>query len=85
MKVMLGEFVELEPYERLVFRFGWEPTDGAPVVAPASTLVVITLTPDGDDTILDVRQTGIPLSETERQRIGWWRFVERLAEAAEGA
>jgi uncharacterized protein YndB with AHSA1/START domain len=85
MKVMLGEFVELEPYERLVFRFGWEPTDGVPVVAPASTLVVITLRPDGDDTILDVRQTDILLSETERQQIGWRRFLGRLAEAAEGA
>src|SRR5436309_10818588 len=26
--IMLGEYVEVVPYERLVFSFGWEPTDG---------------------------------------------------------
>ena len=33
--IMRGEFVELVPYERLVFTFGWEPTEGAPAVPPA--------------------------------------------------
>ena len=27
--VMIGEYLELVPCERLVFSFGWEPTDGA--------------------------------------------------------
>ena len=27
--VMQGEFVELVPYERIVFSFGWEATEGA--------------------------------------------------------
>ena len=49
---MRGEYVELVPHERIVFSFGWDPTDGAPDVAPGSTLVEITLTADGDDTIM---------------------------------
>ena len=28
--VMLGEYLEVVPYERLVFSFGWVPTEGAP-------------------------------------------------------
>lgn len=35
--VMRGEYVELVPHERIVFSFGWEPTDGAPSIAPGST------------------------------------------------
>src|SRR5437763_17205950 len=49
---MRGEYVELVPHERIVFSFGWDAAEGAPPVSPGSTLVEITLTPDGDDTIL---------------------------------
>ena len=35
--VMRGAFVELVPHERIVFTFGWEPTDGA---APGPPLQV---------------------------------------------
>ena len=31
--VMVGEYLELTPYERLVFSFGWEPTDSGPDIA----------------------------------------------------
>ena len=51
--VMRGEYVELVPHERIVFTFGWDPTEGAPAIPPGSTRVEITLIADGDDTILD--------------------------------
>ena len=77
--VMRGEFVELVPYEKIVFSFGWEPTDGAPAVAPGSTRVEITLTPDGDDTILALLHTGIPADHRDEHRAGWGHFLAVLA------
>ncbi len=80
--VMRGEFVELVPHERIVFTFGWEPTEGAPAVAPGSTRVEITLTPDGDDTILALRHSGIPAPHVDEHRSGWGHFLPMLAAAA---
>lgn len=82
--VMRGEYVELVPYERLVFSFGWDPTEGGPGIAPGSTLVQITLTADGDDTILALRHTGLPTAAREEHRAGWGRFLPLLAAAASG-
>jgi len=81
--VMRGEFVELVPYERLVFTFGWEPVDGESLLEPGSTRVEVTLTPDGADTILTLRHRGLPPGETtELHRSGWAQFLPRLADAA---
>lgn len=81
---MRGEYVELLPYERLVFSFGWDPTEGGPGIAPGSTLVQITLTADGDDTILALRHTGLPTAAREEHRAGWGRFLPLLGAAASG-
>ncbi len=81
--VMRGEYVELVPYERIVFSFGWEATEGAPPVAPGSTLVQITLTADGDDTILVLRHTGLPAAARDEHQAGWGHFLPILATAAE--
>ena len=77
--VMRGQFVELVPHERIVFSFGWDPTDRAPAVAPGSTQVEITLTRDGDDTILALRHTGLPPSIASDHRSGWAHFLPILA------
>ena len=80
--VMRGEYLELVPHERIVFSFGWDPTDGAPDVAPGSTRVEVTLTADGDDTILGLRHTGLPRSAAGEHRGGWGHFLPLLAAAA---
>jgi uncharacterized protein YndB with AHSA1/START domain len=81
--VMRGEFVELVPYERLVFTFGWDPLDGVSLLEPGSTRVEVTLTPDGGDTILTLRHSGLPPGQTtELHRSGWSLFLPLLAEAA---
>ena len=68
---MRGEFVELVPHERIVFTFGWDPTDGARRRShPGRRRVEVTLTPDGDDTILALRHTGLPPSIAERPPLG---------------
>lgn len=82
--VMRGEFVELVPYERIVFTFGWEPTRGAPPIPPGSTRVEITLTPDGDGTLVALRHTGLPDGSRDQHHQGWAYFLPRLAGAAGG-
>jgi uncharacterized protein YndB with AHSA1/START domain len=79
--VMRGEYLELVPYERIVFTFGWEPTDGAPPIPPGSTRVEVSLVAHEGDTILTMRHT-IPAAQAELHRSGWEAFLPRLAAAA---
>lgn len=81
--VMHGEYVEVEPYARIVFTFGWERTDGAPNIAPGSTRVEIRLIEDEGDTIMTLRHTGLPDAERDRHGDGWAHFLPLLAGAAE--
>jgi uncharacterized protein YndB with AHSA1/START domain len=80
--VMRGEYLELVPHERIVFSFGWEPTEGAPDVPPGSSTVEITLVPDAGDTILTLRHTGLPAAHADEHLAGWDHFLPLLAEAA---
>ncbi|MGW0481363.1 SRPBCC family protein [Nonomuraea sp. NPDC003214] len=80
--VMRGQFVELVPYERLVFTFGWEPTPGAPGLGPGASRVEVTLTPDGDGTTLTLRHSGLPAPLEEETGGGWAHLLPRLGEAA---
>jgi uncharacterized protein YndB with AHSA1/START domain len=82
---MRGEYLEVIPYERIVFSFGWEPTDGAPDVPPGSTRVEVTLTPDDGDTILTLRHSGLPATHADEHRAGWAHFLPRLAAAVDDA
>jgi uncharacterized protein YndB with AHSA1/START domain len=84
--VMRGEYIEIVPHERIVFSFGWDPTDGAPDVPPGSTRVEVTLTADGDDaTVLALRHTGLPASSADGHRGGWGQYLPLLATAARAA
>jgi uncharacterized protein YndB with AHSA1/START domain len=81
--VMRGEYLELTPHERIVFTFGWDPTEGAPAVAPGSTVVEVTLVPDGDGTVLRLRHSGLPdATAGEQHAAGWAHFLPRLSAAA---
>jgi uncharacterized protein YndB with AHSA1/START domain len=80
--VMRGEYVELVPHERIVFTFGWDPTKGAPDIPAGSTRVEVTLTADGDDTILALRHTGLPAAFRALHRDGWGHFLPLLVSAA---
>ena len=81
---MRGEFLELVPHERIVFSFGWEPTDGAPAIAPGSTRVEVTLTAADGDTIMRLRHTGIPAAQADEHRAGWAHFLPLLDDAGTG-
>ena len=81
--VMRGEYLELVPHERLVFSFGWEPTDGAPAIAPGESMVEVTLIEEAGDTIMTLRHTGIPDAAAEMHASGWSHFLPILATAVD--
>lgn len=80
--VALGEFVEIDPPRRVVFTWGWE---GDGPVPPGSSRVEITVTPDGDGTLLRLTHTGLPDDEAAQLHTqGWDRYLDRLAVAGAG-
>ena len=80
---MRGTFTELDPPRRLEFTFGWEQNIGGPL-APGSTRVEVTLTPDGDETVLVLRHFDMPTTHAADHEKGWALFVgDRLVAAAE--
>jgi len=77
----VGEFQEIDRPRSVSFTWGYE---GGPV-PPGSSLVTVTLTPDGDGTIVKLEHTDLP---DEAQRAGhadgWVHYFERLAVVAAG-
>jgi uncharacterized protein YndB with AHSA1/START domain len=80
--VVRGEYVELVPYSRVVFTWGWEG-EGSPV-PPGSSTVEITLTPDRGGTTLRLRHFNLPQEQVATHAEGWDHFLPRLQSAAEG-
>lgn len=81
--VAAGEYVEVDPPNRVVFTFGWEGDDNP--TQPGSSTVEITLTPDGDGTKVRLVHTGLPSPESaERHGEGWDTYMARLEIAAAG-
>jgi hypothetical protein len=66
-----------------VFTFGWEAGRGSPDIAPGSTRVEVTLTPDAGDTILTLRHSGLPPALVDQHHAGWSRCLPSLADATE--
>ena len=82
LQIAVGEYVEIVPPERVVFTWGWEGNDGVP---PGSTRVEITLTADGDGTVVRLLHTDLPTEEAAaRHGQGWDHFLARLQVAAAG-
>jgi len=80
--VAVGEYVEVEPPRRVVFTWGWE---GDPELPPGTTTVEIDLRPESDGTILTLRHSGLPTSEsTALHEAGWNLFGARLADVVAG-
>lgn len=80
-RVVSGEFVEVQPPRRVVFTWGWE---GDEYVPPGSSTVEITLTPDGDETVVALTHRDLPEAAGAPHTEGWEHFLPRLVEAAEG-
>jgi uncharacterized protein YndB with AHSA1/START domain len=77
-----GSFVAVEPPTRVVFTWGWEGNDELP---PGTSTVEITLTEDGDGTLLKLRHSGLPdAASADLHRTGWVHFGDRLTTVAGG-
>lgn len=81
--VAAGEYVALDPPNRVVFTWGWEG-DG-PSVAPGDSTVEILLAAVGEGTHLRLIHRDLPTAESaEKHSHGWRHYLDRLAIAAAG-
>ncbi len=77
---MVGRFVELEPPDRVVFRYGWEGDRmGLP---PEASTVEVTLTGHGGATHLELIHRDLPAGTVDEHRHGWQHFLGQLAALA---
>ena len=77
-----GQYIEIDPPRRVVFTFGWE-SESSPV-PPGSTIVEITLEPDGNGTLVRLVHSGVPDEIRAGSAHGWDHYLARLAVAADG-
>ena len=80
--IAVGEYVEITPPERIVWTWGWEGNDEVP---PGSSTVEVTLTADGDATIVRLRHSDLPDDGWRAKHDdGWGHYMARLAVAGGG-
>ena len=79
---MSGRFVEVDRPRRVVFSWGWETQLLS--TPPESTLVEVTLTPDGDGTLLRLVHRQLRSDAVAFHRAGWGHYLPRLRLLAAG-
>jgi uncharacterized protein YndB with AHSA1/START domain len=77
-----GEFVELDPPNRVVFSFGWEADTS--IVKPGQSTVEVELVPEGEATLVRLTHRDLPQESRESHTHGWGHYLPRLATAASG-
>ena len=71
-----GQFVEVDPPNRLVFTWGWTHDRAVP---PGTTRVVVTLQAEHGGTRVVLRHYGLPSDDQcEHHRKGWLIYLGRL-------
>lgn len=72
-----GEYVIVEPPHRVIFTWGWEAEDNP--VPPGSSTVEVTLTPDGEHTIVRLVHRDLPSKDSANAHaVGWEHYLDRL-------
>lgn len=80
--VIRGEYLEVVPYSRIVFTFGWESPDGP--IPPGGSTVEVTFTADGDGTVVHLVHSGLLPEQALPHAEGWDHFLDRLVIVAAG-
>jgi uncharacterized protein YndB with AHSA1/START domain len=81
VKHAVGEYLEVDAPNRVVFTWGWEGDEQLP---PGSSTVTIELISDGEGTIVRLTHSGLPEGADAAQLQGWEHFLPRLAIVASG-
>ena len=74
-----GTYLVVEPPHRAVFTWGVIGDDALP---PGASTVEITLTPDGDATIVRLTHRGLPAAKRAPHAQGWAECLDRLLVSA---
>ena len=91
--VASGQFVEVDRPRRLVFTWGWEPSEfegPGMAVTPGSSTIEIDLEPEGDGTRLFFEHAGFDLSQAggdqafKGAQYGWAKMLEQLSGVVAG-
>lgn len=77
-----GTYVEIVPFSRVVFTWGWEG-EGHPI-PPGSTTVEIVLIPEGNGTVVRLTHRDLPEVARVEHSHGWQHFLARLETVATG-
>jgi uncharacterized protein YndB with AHSA1/START domain len=80
--VIRGTYLEAVPHSKVTFTWGFEGVGHA--VPAGSTVVEITLQPEGDGTRLHLMHRNLSAEQRELHDSGWSHYVARLKIAAEG-
>jgi uncharacterized protein YndB with AHSA1/START domain len=78
----VGEFTEIVTNEKVIFTFGWDEP-GHPI-PPGSTEVEISLTPEGEDTLVRLTHRGLPEDAVADHNAGWGFYLDRLEKVMSG-
>jgi len=78
--VMSGEFLEVEPPRRIVFAWGWETQMFS--TPPQSTIVEVSLTADGEQTVVRLAHRRLRPGAVRFHQVGWEHYLPRLAAVA---
>jgi uncharacterized protein YndB with AHSA1/START domain len=80
-----GEYLDIDPPHRISFSWHWENEQpDSHQTAPAPSVVEVTLTPDGDGTLLRLVHRGIHGPNRDASAAGWAHYLARLVIAATG-
>jgi uncharacterized protein (TIGR02453 family) len=77
-----GEFVVIDPCERIVWTWGWE--NEALGVPPGSSTVEVTFRAERGGTLVRLRHSGLPPIALDPHEQGWNHYLDRLAVRAPG-
>ena len=80
--VIRGSYLEVVPHSRIVFTWGWEESGHS--VPAGSTIVELSLEPEGKGTRLRLTHRELPPEARGKHEIGWTHYLGRLKTVSEG-